>query len=393
MAYNRRESVFRNVLGSDEFPYEANRYIMYVSHACPWANGIFQIAKLKKLTGNSDPSLDKFPVCVVHSVWQFTSPKADREKREKDAAEGKEAAVVAAGVAPKSVHAGWVFGETGAKVLPMAVMQNCADFGLQLPGNAEELIETNYNGVDTAILDTYGIASMAVTPDLSEHKARTLRALYEACGGRLEDGCICSTPLILCTKTNRIVNNESKELAVQLNSWPEDDGTFRSPDLYPSDKQDEIQKMIEWVYVINNGVYRCGFGNTQAAYNQAAKDLEERMEEVENYLNDGKRKFLVGDTLTMVDIRLFNTLVRMDEVYVMYFKCYFASLLGPRFPNLLAFTARVYHAHNGVIKSCIHMDEIMNHYYASHMVRNMYAVVPRPVGFLEKLEGMKEESA
>jgi len=101
------------------------------------------------------------------------------------------------------------------------------------------------------------------------------------------------------------------------------------------------------------------------------------------------RKFLVGDQLTTSDIRLFNTLIRMDEVYVTYFKTYFAGLLTRKYPNLLAHTARMWHGFPEIRKS-VSMEDICNHYYTSHMIRNWYAVVPMKVGFVEELEKMKE---
>jgi putative glutathione S-transferase len=35
----------------------------------------------------------------------------------------------------------------------------------------------------------------------------------------------------------------------------------------------------------------------------------------------GKNQFLAGDQLTLSDVRCFVTLIRFDEVYVVYFKC------------------------------------------------------------------------
>jgi glutathionyl-hydroquinone reductase len=103
------------------------------------------------------------------------------------------------------------------------------------------------------------------------------------------------------------------------------------------------------------------------------------------------RSFLVGDRVTIADIRLFNTLIRMDEVYVAYFKTYFASLFAPfgeergRFPNLLRFTAEMY-ARFAEVRECVVMDDIRNHYFTSHAIRNMFAVVPREVGVLRALD-------
>lgn len=43
----RQDSAFRDVIGSDKFPAEANRYHLYISHACPWAHrtAIFRALK------------------------------------------------------------------------------------------------------------------------------------------------------------------------------------------------------------------------------------------------------------------------------------------------------------------------------------------------------------
>jgi putative glutathione S-transferase len=186
------------------------------------------------------------------------------------------------------------------------------------------------------------------------------------------------------------VNNESTEILVALNNWPVDDTAVESAviDLYPSELKKDIQETIDWVYGINNGVYRCGFASAQKDYMAAAEALEQRMIEVEDYLGknekEGKRFLLTKDTITAADIRLFNTLVRMDEVYVCYFKCGFASLLTGKFPNLLQYTARVYNYGN--IKECVFMDDIMNHYFTSHAVRNMYGIVPKSISFIQRLE-------
>jgi len=182
-----------------------------------------------------------------------------------------------------------------------------------------------------------------------------------------------------------------------FNAWPveyvEKPMELPAPlDLFPPSISQEVLDMIDRVYSINNGVYRCGFASTQLEYDQAAEMLQRGMEQMEAYVEDGFAKgfeFLLGSSLTAADIRLFNTLVRMDEVYVVYFKCAFASLLSGRYPSLLKYTARVWHSCGGLLKASIFMDEIQNHYFTSHMVRNMYAIRPRPVGFLEILDKME----
>ena len=75
-----------------------------------------------------------------------------------------------------------------------------------------------------------------------------------------------------------------------------------------------------WVYTdVNNGVYRCGFAGSQAAYERAYDRLFAALDWLEERLTD--RRYLVGDTITEADVRLFTTLVRFDAVYHGHFKC------------------------------------------------------------------------
>ena len=46
----RESSRFRHQLGSDKFPIEANRYHLFISHACPWAHRTNIFRHLKQLT-------------------------------------------------------------------------------------------------------------------------------------------------------------------------------------------------------------------------------------------------------------------------------------------------------------------------------------------------------
>ena len=83
---------------------------------------------------------------------------------------------------------------------------------------------------------------------------------------------------------------------------------------------------------INDGVYKCGFAKSQKAYEAAFEDLFAGLDRAEEILS--KSRFLLGDTLTEADIRLFVTLVRFDEVYVVYFKTNKKCLR--EYPNLWA---------------------------------------------------------
>ena len=75
----------------------------------------------------------------------------------------------------------------------------------------------------------------------------------------------------------------------------------------------EIDAANEWIYSdINNGVYKCGFAKTQGAYNEAVEHLFVALDRLEELLSH--HRYVVGNTLTEADIRLFMTLARFDEV-------------------------------------------------------------------------------
>ena len=70
---------------------------------------------------------------------------------------------------------------------------------------------------------------------------------------------------------------------------------------------------------VNNGVYRCGFAGSQEAYDAAYDRLLTALDWLEERLAD--QRYLVGDTITEADVRLFTTLARFDAVYHGHFKC------------------------------------------------------------------------
>src|SRR5215468_8348932 len=82
----------------------------------------------------------------------------------------------------------------------------------------------------------------------------------------------------------------------------------------------EIDALKEEIYrSVNNGVYRAGFATTQAAYEQAFRELFAMLDRLEHRLRG--HPFLLGDQVTETDWRLFTTLVRFDAVYYGHFKC------------------------------------------------------------------------
>ena len=130
----------------------------------------------------------------------------------------------------------------------------------------------------------------------------------------------CTVPILWDEKTNSIVNNESSEIIKILNSQFNQFATKPEFDLYPAELKEQCDRWNDEIYhKVNNGVYRCGFAQTQSAYEAACNELFTMLDKIDAHL--ATNRYLCGEALTLADIRLFTTLVRFDTVYFSLFKC------------------------------------------------------------------------
>ncbi|MGY3437225.1 MULTISPECIES: glutathione S-transferase family protein [unclassified Marinovum] len=179
-----------------------------------------------------------------------------------------------------------------------------------------------------------------------------------------------TVPVLWDKVQKTIVSNESAEIIRMLNS-AFDGLTGNTDDFWPNDRRDEIEKVNARIYdTVNNGVYKAGFATTQKAYDAAVGPLFDTLDWLEDRLSN--RRYLMGDTVTEADWRLFTTLVRFDEVYHGHFKCNRARIVD--YPNLWAYT-RALHQWPGV-KETVNLAHIRRHYYYSHDTINPHRIVP-----------------
>ena len=179
-----------------------------------------------------------------------------------------------------------------------------------------------------------------------------------------------TVPVLYDTERDTIVNNESADIARILDDAFDEYAT-RDIDLYPTQKQEEIDAIIEQIHEdINVGVYKAGFADTQEEYGTAVRHLFDALEQWDSVL--GERRFLAGDELTLADVFLFPTLYRFDAVYHTHFKCNLKRLVD--FENLWPYAREIYHV-PGVQATC-NMDHVKAHYYRSHEDINPTGFVP-----------------
>jgi|TARA_B100001063_G_scaffold247250_1_gene291662 putative glutathione S-transferase len=180
-----------------------------------------------------------------------------------------------------------------------------------------------------------------------------------------------TVPVLWDKKSQRIVSNESAEIIRMFNS-AFNDLTGNERDFYPASLRTEIDEINDLVYNnINNGVYRAGFATTQEAYEDAYDDLFAALDKIELRLTDNR--YLVGDTLTEADWRLFTTLIRFDSVYVGHFKCNLRTIES--YPAISNYLRELYQT-EGVSKT-VDFYHIKRHYYFSHTMINPTQIVPK----------------
>ena len=179
-----------------------------------------------------------------------------------------------------------------------------------------------------------------------------------------------TVPILWDKKTNTIVSNESSEIIRMLNSAFDEAGAT-DVNFLPKALLAEIDTINEFVYsAVNNGVYKAGFATTEAAYKEAVVTLFDALDTLEARLAD--QRYLLGDTITEADWRLFTTLVRFDAVYVGHFKCNIRRIVD--YPNLWGYLRDLYQVPG--IAETVSIEHIKAHYYTSHANINPTRIIP-----------------
>ena len=179
-----------------------------------------------------------------------------------------------------------------------------------------------------------------------------------------------TVPVLWDKKTNTLVNNESSEIIRMFNA--EFAPLASGPDFYPEALREEIDAINGFVYDrINNGVYKAGFATDQAVYEEEVTALFAALDTLEERLSG--QPWLVGETLTEADWRLFPTLLRCDPVYVGHFRCNLRRLVD--YPALWAYVRRLYQ-YPGVAAT-VDLTHIKQHYYGSHPTLNPTGIIPK----------------
>ncbi|KAK5662419.1 hypothetical protein OQA88_8330 [Cercophora sp. LCS_1] len=157
-----------------------------------------------------------------------------------------------------------------------------------------------------------------------------------------------TVPVLWDKQTHTIVNNESSEIIRMFGTAFDDllpqhlrETNRPGGGLYPPPLRPQINQLNEWIYdKINNGVYKTGFATTQEAYEANLYPLFQALDRVEEILSDGRR-YLLGESLTEADVRLYTTIARFDVGYVPVFLCNLKTVRHD-YPRIYLWFRRLY---------------------------------------------------
>jgi len=180
-----------------------------------------------------------------------------------------------------------------------------------------------------------------------------------------------TVPAIVEVATGRVVTNDFAQMTLDLSTeWTayHRDG---APKLYLEPLRAEIDEVARRVYTeVNNGVYRCGFAGSQQAYEAAYDRLFTALDWLSERLSG--QRYLVGDTITEADVRLFTTLARFDPVYHGHFKCNREKL--DEMPVLWSYARDLFQTPG--FGDTVDFVQIKKHYYVVHADINPTQIVP-----------------
>jgi len=181
-----------------------------------------------------------------------------------------------------------------------------------------------------------------------------------------------TVPAIVDEQSKELVTNDYPQMTLDFSTEWTEFHRVGAPDLYPEAFRDEIDSVARRVFTeVNNGVYRCGFAGSQEAYDAAYERLFTALDWLTERL--AGQRYLVGDTITEADVRLFTTLARFDPVYHGHFKCNRNKL--SELPVLWAYARDLFQTPG--FGDTTDFVQIKQHYYIVHTDINPTKIVPQ----------------
>ncbi len=181
-----------------------------------------------------------------------------------------------------------------------------------------------------------------------------------------------TAPAVVDVESKAVVTNDYPRMTLDFSTEWVDFHRPGAPELYPEHLRTEMDELMELIYRdVNNGTYSCGFAGSQESYDAAYDRLFARLDWLTERLRN--RRYLMGETITEADVRLFTTLARFDAVYHTHFKCNRHKL--SELPVLWAYARDLFQTPG--FGDTTDFDQIKRHYYVVHADINPTQIVPK----------------
>ncbi|WP_130797344.1 glutathione S-transferase C-terminal domain-containing protein [Streptomyces otsuchiensis] len=179
-----------------------------------------------------------------------------------------------------------------------------------------------------------------------------------------------SVPVMVDVPSGKVATNDIDTLSIDLATEWGEHARRGAPDLYPEAHRAEIDELNTDVFHnVAIAVYEAGMAETQEAYDSAYQRLFDCLDRMEERLTG--RRYLVGDTITEADVRLFNSLARFDAIYHGYFKCN-RNLLA-QMPALWAYARDLFQTPG--FGDTVDFDDMKRHYFTVLDAGNPHHIV------------------
>lgn len=186
----------------------------------------------------------------------------------------------------------------------------------------------------------------------------------------------CTAPLLVDVQSGKIVTNESNEIMILLNDYArskrDQSGVDAGVDLRPIGMEEELEKATkQWFDLLWNGGYKCGFATSQLAYDEAAADVLKGLADMNEHL--ASNSYLVGDSITEVDVKNFAWVTRHDYAYTVIFKSPGGRI--QQYPNIASYVKRMVSEHPALLDT-VDMKDACGSYFRQLFMLNFGRIVP-----------------
>lgn len=145
-------------------------------------------------------------------------------------------------------------------------------------------------------------------------------------------------PCLYDKKYQEVITNDQYNLSTLLVQFGNELGESKGWDLYPTNKQLQIDAMNGFIFKeINVQIYRAGHADKMEDKIQEEAKLKQTLQLLDDHLTHFR--FLLGETLTDADLRLFPSLLRCP-IYVKQFGLHSCQLTA--YKNLWRYVQEIY---------------------------------------------------